>query len=89
MYCVVNIDTGCKIIIQGRKENYSRFQDAKKFENFLKTKGIVSTTIMTVEQYEKQVPMKTVRCLMTGANVSIRADTPLHCDPSSETYWSM
>ena len=32
---------------------------------------------------------KTVKSLMTGEDVVIAADTPLSCDPSSETYWSM
>jgi hypothetical protein len=33
--------------------------------------------------------MKTVTNLMSGKPVEIAADTPLCCDPSSETYWSM
>ena len=33
--------------------------------------------------------MKTVKNLMTGADVTIEADTPRCCDPSSELYWSM
>lgn len=32
---------------------------------------------------------KVVRSLMSGKEVVIRKDTPLSCDPSSETYWSM
>lgn len=39
-----------------------------------------------------QVPMKKkvkVKSLMTGKEVEIDEDTPLCCDPSSETYWSM
>jgi hypothetical protein len=32
---------------------------------------------------------KTVRNLMTGKDVEIPYNTPLCCDPSSETYWSM
>lgn len=35
------------------------------------------------------VPMKTVINLMTGTEIEIAADTPAHCDPSTETYWSM
>ena len=31
---------------------------------------------------------KTVKNLMSGQEVEIAADTPLCCDPSSETYWS-
>lgn len=33
--------------------------------------------------------MKTVRNLMSGVEISIPHDTPLACDPSSETFWSM
>ena len=33
--------------------------------------------------------MKTVRNLMSGAEVEIAHDTPRSCDPSSELYWSM
>lgn len=32
---------------------------------------------------------KTVKNLMTGADVVIPHDTPRSCDPSSELYWSM
>ena len=35
------------------------------------------------------VPMKTVRNMMSGLELEIPVDTPLCCDPSSETYWSM
>ena len=40
---------------------------------------------------EKSVKPKTkkVRNLMTGVEIEIPYDTPLACDPSSETYWSM
>jgi len=30
-----------------------------------------------------------VKSLMSGEDVEIAADTPLCCNPSSETYWSM
>jgi hypothetical protein len=33
--------------------------------------------------------MRRVRSLMTGVEVEIAHDTPLACDPSSETFWSM
>jgi hypothetical protein len=33
--------------------------------------------------------MKTVKNLMTGADIEIPTDTPRSCDPSSELYWSM
>ena len=33
--------------------------------------------------------MKTVKNLMTGADIQIAHDTPWCCNPASETYWSM
>jgi myo-inositol catabolism protein IolC len=40
--------------------------------------------------YHKEVVVsKKVRNLMTGEEVEIPSNTPLSCDPSSETYWSM
>lgn len=32
---------------------------------------------------------RVVKNLMTGKDIIIDKDTPLCCDPSSETYWSM
>ena len=32
---------------------------------------------------------KLVRNLMSKRVIEIEEDTPIHCDPSSETYWSM
>lgn len=40
-------------------------------------------------QVQAPVAMKTVRNLMSGKEIQIPVDTPLCCDPSSETYWSM
>ena len=33
--------------------------------------------------------MKTVRPLFSDKDIEIPVDTPLSCDPSTETYWSM
>jgi len=38
---------------------------------------------------EAKPKMKKVRNLMSGKMVEIAEDTPMACDPSSETYWSM
>lgn len=40
-------------------------------------------------QIKYPVGNKIVKNLMTGQDISIPADTPHCCDPSSETYWSM
>lgn len=42
-----------------------------------------------LDDYINNLPMKTVINLMTRKPIQIPADTPLSCDPSSETYWSM
>lgn len=38
--------------------------------------------------YQNHVKTRVVKNLMTGADVKINSNTPLCCDPSSETYWS-
>ena len=40
-------------------------------------------------RFEYFPTMKTVRNLMSGAEIQIPHDTPRSCDPSSELYWSM
>jgi hypothetical protein len=39
--------------------------------------------------YKDVVTIKKIRNLMTGKEIEIPSNTPLCCDPSSETYWSM
>jgi hypothetical protein len=39
--------------------------------------------------YLEQFTTKTVTSLMSGKEIEIPVGTPLACDPSSETYWSM
>lgn len=39
--------------------------------------------------YLGQTTYKTVTNLMSGAEIAIPVGTPLCCDPSSESYWSM
>jgi len=40
-------------------------------------------------QHAEETRTKVVKSLMTGKDVTILASTPLACDPSKETYWSM
>lgn len=40
-------------------------------------------------RFDVKPATKIVKNLMTGQDIEIAADTPLCCDPSSETYWSM
>ena len=41
------------------------------------------------DYYNNIVKTKKVKSLMSGKEVEISVNTPLCCDPSSETYWSM
>ena len=41
------------------------------------------------EYYKNLVGIRRVKNLMTGKEVEIASNTPLCCDPSSETFWSM
>lgn len=40
-------------------------------------------------QHKEETRTKVVKNLMSGEEMVILASTPLCCDPSSETYWSM
>lgn len=47
-------------------------------------------TVTTLAEYNATIrTTKVVQSLMTGKDVTIDINTPLCCDPSSETYWSM
>lgn len=39
--------------------------------------------------FAENIEKKIVKNLMSGEPVEISVNTPLCCDPSSETYWSM
>jgi hypothetical protein len=43
----------------------------------------------TCANRNKVVSKKKVKNLLTGKEIEIDSNTPLCCDPSSETYWSM
>lgn len=46
--------------------------------------------VVSLEFYDANIrTTKTVRNLMNGAEIQIDINTPLCCDPSSETYWCM
>lgn len=64
----------------------------KDMDQYIKTQGKsgkVDYAILPSKDYAAQVPMKTVTNLMSGKQIEIPADTPMCCDPSTETYWSM
>ena len=78
---------------------YERFLYALNYCNKLNNERVRQTgrydlppeyAVTDIEYYKKEVVKKvTVQNLMTGEDVVIDSNTPLSCDPSSETYWSM
>ena len=67
-------------VLEGRDDNGMRREVAELFEPYPPSKGY---------RFEWFPTTKTVKNLMTGADVVIAYDTPRSCDPSSELYWSM
>ena len=79
------------------KVRYNTYRGAKAARTRLFTTDWEDTTlprllwIVTEKEYNERHgnKTKTVKNLMTGKNIEIPLNTPLCCDPSSETYWSM
>ena len=67
-------------VFTGRDDNGMRREVAELFDLYNPSEGW---------RFEWFPAMKTVRNLMTGAEVEIPSDTPRSCDPSSELYWTM
>ena len=74
-----------------RKVNEYRYNDWTQAQMAAEVADLRSTLYRVADgwQLEFCASWVTVKNLMTGADVTIAADTPLCCDPSSETYWSM
>jgi hypothetical protein len=52
--------------------------------------GKVAYAYAESKKYQTNVvSKKVVKSLMSGKDVVIDSNTPMCCDPSSETYWSM
>jgi len=49
----------------------------------------IANTMLSGGTLSQSKATKKVRNLMTGTEIEIPVGTPLCCDPSSETYWSM
>ena len=62
----------------------------RKTEQLNKRFGAGSFAYASSEDYyTKVVYKKKVINMMSGKEIEIDSNTPLCCDPSSETYWSM
>lgn len=90
-YVVVSKGTGL-IVTDGpnRIRAYKTFGAAKAtITRLINKQGWSQSDLTIVDRATYRAPTKTVRNLMTGAEIEISADTPRCCDPSSELYWSM
>lgn len=73
----------------------SAIQAIQKMDEYYKSVTIgdyvSDLAYMTAGEYFSTIGNQkiTVKNLMTGRDVEIDINTPLSCDPSSETYWSM
>lgn len=94
MFIIFNKNT--TRILDCRGVNSSRYS-SKAIAQAVLTKAIKNGYVPNPEEYEilsseefhKIEKTEVVYSLMTGAPVVQSVNTPLCCDPSSETYWSM
>ena len=92
-YLIMNTNTGKRYVKPGHVTHtmYDTERGAKIACTRLNKEWATSCfKVMTNEQFDYYYPvkMKKVRNLMSGVEIEIAEDTPLCCDPRSETYWS-
>jgi hypothetical protein len=91
-YVVVDKHTRCRhTVVHRQRDSYATLPAARAAVSRSISKGVLSNysyEIMTVADYNQQVPMREVTNLMSGKQVLERADTPRSCSVASETYWS-
>lgn len=94
MFLIVNVQTQLTYRHPGHvgSAQYETERGAKIAATKLNRKfSTVVWMAMSAEDYELAHPvkMKKVKNLMSDKEIEIPENTPLCCDPSSETYWSM
>ena len=81
------------LIVRHGKVNYATERAARAAITRLYKKRLVNphnVSVCELDHYNKFLsPKKMVHNLMSGKPVIIDGNTPVCCDPSSETYWSM
>lgn len=73
-------------------ENFASAAAAKSAITREAKRGVINANdfaVASIDDFAKIEKMVTVKNLMSGTDVTHSVNTPLHCDPSSETYWSM
>jgi hypothetical protein len=92
-YLIVNSQT---LNIKGNSKSYSYLKSAQKEaarlnKIYARDKSDLRFCAMSQAEYNAKTAGKGEwkRNLMNGKLIWVAHDTPLSCDPSSETYWSM
>ena len=88
-FVVVNMSTRCAVKHpRTRRETYSTEAAARAAKTRMEKTLRTPLEVMTRDAYHAQVPMITVKNLISGKDVQIPADTPWGCRPDSESYYS-
>ena len=91
-YVVYEVETGLQVsdLRRSNSKVYSTEAAAEACKTRLVRKSGYQRCQLAVCA-QSQLPRRTkrVRSLMTNQEIEIDVNTPLCCDPSSETYWSM
>lgn len=92
-YVVVSRKTRCRVQGPGARKSFYGTRSlaqaaAKRLSSTSSDPQHGELEVMTMREYQAQVPMVEVTNRMTGKKVMERADTPYHCSVASEAYWS-
>lgn len=96
MFVIYHSDSGR--LVSDRRYVYKKvaLRAVAKLDEYYKSVTVGSDyvsdlAVMAADEYYRTLGNQTriVRNLMSGKEVEININTPLSCDPSSETYWSM
>jgi hypothetical protein len=84
IYSPIVKNNGCEVTIL-MKKGKTTFEQVLAYSEFSKRQQKMLARNKTCVEYRK------VKSLMNpnGPDIEIAVDTPLCCDPSTETYWSM
>ena len=79
----------CPYVLRANGTSYL-FSDFSSLMSQIQTLGLEIYEIECVDDAPvAPVATKKVKNVMSGRELEIAVDTPLCCDPSSETYWCM
>jgi hypothetical protein len=83
-------DVESTIAVRGKYGMVQQFGSMGAAKSAITRKGLVGYAIADVQEFYSKIEKKeTKRNMMSGKEFEQGVNTPLCCDPSSETYWSM